>query len=69
MTKWLKVSIRIVILWREFNSLLLIHVQIFKDTCYTWRPISSKFLMHDVFDIFWQLVQRWEKQSQILAHF
>ncbi len=44
MTVWLKVSIRIVILWGYFNSLFLIHVQIFKDTCYTWRQISSKFV-------------------------
>ncbi len=40
----------------------------FKDRCYTWCKISSKFINTQCFKnprgVFWQLVQRWEKWSQ-----
>ncbi len=45
------------ILWRDF-----------KDTCYTWCQISSKFVntqcIKNPRGVFWQPVQRWEKWSQ-----
>ena len=38
-----------------------VHLRSFKDTCYAWCQISSKFVIPR--GVFWQLLQRWKKRS------